>query len=166
MNMTVEKSSFITKLLLFFMLGGLIWSVTIAIEQVRLMSWPAAAGTIVEFEDGINSSSGGQSWYANPKIRFLYNVDGVNFESDTLNPSPFNYQNLQQFKSDSRGFDEGALVKCWYNPSNPSAAYVVNRGITLDILIVLVISGFYTLNAARVFVFRRLYNGRKRAVTN
>ena len=160
MNVTIGKTPLSVKILLVILLGIFVWSAIIAIEQTRLKYWPMSSAKIVKYDTGIVDSTGLQSWYANPRIRFMYEVDGDNFESETLNPSPLNYQSLRQLKSDTHGFHEGSVIKCWYNPNNPNVAYVINRGVTVDIWIIVVATGSLTLNAARVFISRQYSLGK------
>ena len=130
------------------------WSVKIAMTQARMKYWPKTTAKVIEFDSGEVPSPEGYSWYANPRIRYSYEVDGDKFESQRLNPSPLNYQSQHQLKSDTEGFDNGSEVRCWYNPSKPDVSYVVNRGVTPDIWIISALSGLFMLNAVRVFFAR------------
>ncbi|MDB2687333.1 DUF3592 domain-containing protein [Mariniblastus sp.] len=155
MSSKTEQSSAIIKLLLFAIFLTFCWSVSVAVKQTRMKYWPITQATITEFSPGITPASGAQQWCANPKIRYAYQVGSDNFEAATLNPSPLNYQRFSQLQSDTGGIHEGSVVECWYDPSSPRVAYLVNRGVTIDIWIILALTGFYTLNAVRVYALKR-----------
>ena len=108
------------------------WGGHIVLKQARLAHWPSADATVVSFDPGVFPGGEGYHWYANPKIGFRYKVAGVGYESQRLNPSPLNYQSRTRFEADTDGFKRGATIRCWYNPSQPGEAYVVNRGVTCD----------------------------------
>jgi hypothetical protein len=76
---------------------------------------------------GVHDEGG---WYANPRINYQYEVDGQIYRSSGVNPSSFNYLSEDQFTDETRGFDKGRSIRCWYDPASPATAYVVNRGIT------------------------------------
>jgi hypothetical protein len=115
------------------------WGGHIVLKQARLAHWPSADATVVSFDPGVAPPDGeGYHWYANPKIHFRYKVAGVGYESQRLNPSPLNYQSQTRFEADTDGFKRGATIRCWYNPSQPGEAYVVNRGVTCDGVLIIV----------------------------
>jgi hypothetical protein len=115
------------------------WGGHIVLKQARLAHWPSADATVVSFDPGVASPDReGYNWYANPKIDFRYKVAGVGYESQRLNPSPMNYQSQTRFEADTDGFKRGATIRCWYNPSQPGEAYVVNRGVTCDGVLIMV----------------------------
>ena len=112
----------------------------LAVKQLRLQHWPTATATVLEFDEGIPQRSL-YSWYANPEVRFAYTVEGQAFESVGLNPSPFNYQSQSRFKEETSHLEPGTDVACWYNPTNPQEAYVVNVGVTAAPLVMLSLGG-------------------------
>ena len=155
MDAEIKNTPFLVKALLLLIVVAFAWTVSVALEQVRVKKWPEVSATIIEYAHGEEPSAGGQQWYANPKIRYAYEVNGSAFESTQINPSPLNYQSIDQYDADTSGFREGSVVKCWYNSRDPSVAYLVNRGVTMDVWILLAATGFYTLNMARVYFLNR-----------
>lgn len=72
-------------------------------------------------------------WFANPKIVFEYRVQGRQYTGTRMNPSRLNYQSEETFTDDTAKFQRGKTIRCWYQPGNPAIAYVVNRGVTPDV---------------------------------
>ena len=105
--------------------------------QAQMLKWPTTKAKILMFDP--NERTTGNAWYANPSIRYEYEVDGQSRESLRLNPSPLNYLRRETFGRDTDGFGTGNVVPCWYNPQYPQVAYVVNSGITIDVILMLLV---------------------------
>jgi hypothetical protein len=110
----------------------------LAVQQLNLSKWPSAQATITEFQSGIVANSESH-WYANPKVKFRYEVAGRRYEGTRLNPSPFNYQSADHLTRETFHLKSGTQVPCWYNPTSPDEAYVVNVGITAAPTILVVV---------------------------
>jgi hypothetical protein len=127
------------------------WGLFVADKQFSMSAWPTTQATIVEFDAGWHAEGG----YANPSVRFEYTVANQKLESTGLNPSPFNYQSKEEVLDDTKGFAPGAVVTCWYNPADPTEAYLLDLGPTQGPLITASICGVLGIFVASAFVFRR-----------
>lgn len=99
--------------------------------QYRMRTWPTTEATIRVFDPHDEHENWDGDWYASPQVEFEYVIDGQRYISTTLNPDTFNYQSRKSLARDTAGFHPGARTNCFYNPRNPSHAYLVNRGITV-----------------------------------
>jgi len=79
----------------------------------------------------------------------------------SLNPSPYNYQDKRRFEADTSSLHAGAVVTCWYDPSDPARAYVVDEGLTTAPIIVLAV-GFVSLG----LLGHSVHSGRRRGGRN
>src|SRR5258708_3258682 len=72
-----------------------VYGAIIIVRQLRLCYWPSVHATVLEFEPRERPADGNTCWYANPRIKYEFQVDGVRYTGEALNPSPFNYQSEQ-----------------------------------------------------------------------
>lgn len=121
----------------------LAYGARIAIEQIRIESWPSTPATIVDYSLGAHGDS--NPLFRRPTVHFQYVVDGKTFSSKCVNPSPL--------LVDIPKFRKGYGVTCWYEPSAMTNAYVTNYGVT-DLPAILMVIGGCGL-AATIHCYRR-----------
>jgi hypothetical protein len=105
----------------------------VALKQWQLQAWPQTEAHVVSFKPNITKN--GKSF--NPLIEYNYQVNGQEFRSNKLNPSPFNYQSHASLQEETGHLHPGVKAPCWYNPANPAESYAINVGVSLAPLLVI-----------------------------
>jgi len=108
-----------------------LWGVYVCWKQHETTEWPTADATVIKFDPGDYQPDWEGSWYANPRVEYIYEVEGKEFVADHINPSPFNYQSKDSLRRDFGGMSTNAASRIWYNPRKKSDAYLLNKGITI-----------------------------------
>lgn len=130
---------------LFLVLGlcAIAGSVYIGARQMLILRWPKTNALVKEFSRDEFGGAGALKWYANPKVKYDYVVAGQCYSGEGWSASPFNYQSRTAFLRDSKGIAPGERVQCWYNPRDHAEAYLVNRGLRADPVVLFVTAIFF-----------------------
>lgn len=99
-----------------FMKELLIW--------LRMSRWPRTEGVVISSE--ITRSDDGESIVYRPLVRCSYQVDGTGHVTETLHPGHENHSSSFEWRWRKLvdRYPTGRAVTVFYNPANPSEAYL------------------------------------------
>jgi hypothetical protein len=104
--------------------GWLAWK-----EHV-VASWPQAPGVLASFDLGVHGPGpNGGFEYADPHAEYEYMVDGVQYRSTSVKPSPFHYWSRKSLERDFASMTPGARVVVHFHPTAPEKSYLVAAGV-------------------------------------
>ncbi|MCC5932309.1 MAG: DUF3592 domain-containing protein [Cyclobacteriaceae bacterium] len=83
-------------------------------------SWPATKGIILDIEEYKYYRSIGEREKIVFILLYSYEVDGIEYRSDRLNPGLFKVANNQNLEYYSKIYIPGNEVNVYYDPKNPS----------------------------------------------
>ena len=117
-------------------------AVLIAFRQWDATNWRPVQALVVEWGDGDSEDNPewSGSWYANPRIAYAYEVNGLRYRGTRVGFSPFNYQRRSAFERELGMVRDGRTISVWYDPRQPSDAVVVNSGVGISTGLYLLVS--------------------------
>jgi hypothetical protein len=97
-------------------------------------SWPGVDATVVDGTFRVGKSESNRhdrkaSETASYRVRFRYTVGGVEYIADGLERGALGMQNSAAAREHARQYRPGTTGTAWYNPADPSEAYLV-RGVS------------------------------------
>lgn len=155
-------------LVLFFLL--LVASISGALlgawQAWRSASYREVQGVILETEvsrseNRSGKSRGSQSASRYLHVRYRYEVDGVAYEGNRLQPGTFGMTSADSLKRFGALFDEGKSVPVYVDPDDPQTAVLV-RGWSSVTTLLCVLSGFF---GVAVMILRPLRRALAKPVT-
>ena len=133
------------------------WSLSQIVRSRRSRFWPSVTGRIVSAEVGKNPSNQGLRYW--PIVRYEYQVEGVDYNGDTLGFGQNGNGNLGMASALVAQYPAGQEAKIFYDPKSPKISCLqpglMNGGTYIAVLIgfVLTFGGlFIALVGPFVFV--------------
>ncbi len=133
-------------------------------RSMAAASWPQATATILHFELNVRSEGTHNSYEA--LVRYGYEVGGTHYENTAFRPTDAATQYESLARRLAERFPPGEKVPVWYNPADPSQAYLLVGFRPLYLLYVLPPWLFFVIALAWFVSLRRKRSGDKKTLDN
>ena len=128
------------------------------LEDYKSKNWPSITGKVLSSDVGGMKRIGSKPTSAViAKVRYVYEVDGVSYTSSRISHNDHGSTKKAQKKIAGR-YPQGATVKVFYNPMNPSSSILEDRIPVASFLTVaggigfILIGYFFIFKAPKIFI--------------
>lgn len=154
--MSAKSNPLVGLLITVIGIGFAIWGALVVMEARSATNWPAVEGVIISssVEHRVNTTSSGKGkWYYEARIKYDYNVDGVDYESKRVGFKSASYQYKSEVVPSTivRRYPANRTVEVYYNPDDPEKA-VLETEITFMTYIGLLIGAFLVVLGVILFM--------------
>lgn len=130
-----------------FFAGSGLWMLSNGLKSYRASgrrdAFEPVEARVLESE--LRVSSGEKTSYI-PEIEYEYTVAGTTYTSDSVYPGPdFDIQNRNTAESLVDTYSESEIVEAYYDPENPTDAFLENESVATGSLVIMLISGVMTV---------------------
>lgn len=151
----LPRSHFIPRLILFF--GGvfvILFTIGIQDTESDVLSWPRAEANVLRSTlEEIREADRPDLFRL--KVSFDYTVNSQTYKSDQLSPFGFQANSLLVATQELEKYAPGTVHQAYFNPEDPSQAYLTVYGSRLSYNIFIAIGMVMIGLAAAVGLFRR-----------
>lgn len=130
-----------------FLLSGTSWMLYNAVKNLRTSArrdeFDPVEARVLGSELTVST---GESTSYNPNIEYEYTVAGKTYTSESVYPgTDFDIQNKSTAESLVETYSEGDIVEAYYDPANPTDAFLENKSVATGSIIIIITTGFGTV---------------------